>query len=101
MPIELQSVTFESQDPQRDAEFWGAILERPLENDAGGILLAGGHGQVGLRFVIGAAHGATMNRLHLHLTELQLPAASYAPTNSSAAAASSAVGSAFVGRSIR
>jgi catechol 2,3-dioxygenase-like lactoylglutathione lyase family enzyme len=69
MPIELHSVTFESPDPERDAEFWAAVLGRSSEIDAGGILLAGGHGQLGLRFAFGAAHGTAMNRLHLHLTE--------------------------------
>ncbi len=71
MTIALQSVTFLSQDPQRDAEFWGAVLNRPLERDGGGILLHGRSGQVGLRFAAGAAHGEEKNRLHLHLSDGQ------------------------------
>ncbi|MEO7720314.1 MAG: VOC family protein [Pseudolysinimonas sp.] len=69
MPVELQSVTFESPEPDRDATFWGGVLGRPFQPDAGGILLAGGQGQVGLRFTAGEAHGDVMNRLHLHLSE--------------------------------
>jgi hypothetical protein len=38
-------------------------------DDAGGWLLAGGRGQLGLRFAGGSAHGDAMNRLHLHLTD--------------------------------
>jgi hypothetical protein len=67
--IELQSVTFRSQNPQRDAEFWGAALNRPLESDGGGILLAGLSGQVGIGFAAGAPHGEEKNRLHLHLAD--------------------------------
>ncbi|MEO7721024.1 MAG: VOC family protein, partial [Pseudolysinimonas sp.] len=69
MPLELQSVTFESAEPERDAEFWAAVLGRSPQSDAGGILLAGAEGQLGLRFAHGAAHASDMNRLHLHLTE--------------------------------
>ncbi len=69
MTIEFQSVTFCSQDPQRDAEFWGAVLDRRPESDRGGILLAGHSGQVGLRFAAGAAHGERMNPLHIHLAD--------------------------------
>jgi len=69
MTIELQSVTFRSEDPQQDAQFWGAVLDRPLERDGSGILLAGGSGQVGLRFAAGARHGEEKNRLHLHLAD--------------------------------
>jgi hypothetical protein len=69
--IELESVTFRSQNPHRDAEFWGAMLNRPLHSDGGGILLAGEPGQVGLRFSAGAGHGEEKNRLHLHLSDGQ------------------------------
>ena len=70
MPIELQSVTFVSRDPERDAEFWGAILGRSGESDAGGTLLAGQGGQVGIRFAAGPSHGSARNPLHLHLSEV-------------------------------
>lgn len=69
MTLQLHSVTFGSPDPQRDAEFWGAVLDRPLQTDGDGILLAGTPTQVGLRFTRGAGHGSGMNRLHLHLTD--------------------------------
>jgi Glyoxalase-like domain len=69
MTIELQSVTFEAQDPRRAAEFWGAVLSRSLDPDSDGILLTGGPGQVGVRFVDGPPHGTEKNKLHLHLSE--------------------------------
>lgn len=69
MVVRFQSVTFESPDPERDAEFWRGILGRPLERDSGGILLAGAGGQAGIRFALGAAHGSARNRLHLHLSD--------------------------------
>ena len=69
MSPQLQSVTFESPDPERDAEFWGAVLGRSSESDVGGLLLPGSRGQLGIRFGAGAAHGAARNRLHLHLSD--------------------------------
>ncbi len=69
MTIEFQSVMFRSQDPQSQAEFWGAMLNRSLERDDGAILLAGQSGQVGLAFAAGARHGEEKNRLHLHLAD--------------------------------
>jgi Glyoxalase-like domain len=71
VPIELESVAFRSQNPQRDAEFWGAVLNRPLQSGGGGILLPGKSGQVGLRFSAGSGHGEEKNRLHLHLSDGQ------------------------------
>jgi hypothetical protein len=62
-------VRFRSQEPQRAAEFWGAMLNRRLESDDGEILLAGESGQVGLRFAPGAPHSEEQNRLHLHLAD--------------------------------
>lgn len=69
MALTLQSVTFRSPDPRRDAEFWGAVLARTPEPDGDGILLPGTATQVGLCFEAGAGHGAAKNRLHLHLTD--------------------------------
>jgi hypothetical protein len=69
MALTLQSVTFRSPDPGRDAEFWGAVLARTPEPDGDGILLSGTATQVGLRFEAGARHGGAKNRLHLHLTD--------------------------------
>ncbi len=69
MGIELQSLTFMSADPERDAEFWGAVLGRSPVTDVDGILLAGSDRQVGLRFVVGSSHGPDKNPIHLHLTD--------------------------------
>jgi len=69
MPLELQSVTFESPDPDRDAEFWATLLGRSPQPDAGAILLAGSNGQLGLRFAVGAARGPGSSRMHLHLSQ--------------------------------
>jgi len=60
---------FCSQNPQRAAEFWAAVLDRRLASDNRGILLPGESGQIGLRFAAGASHGEEMNRLHLHLAD--------------------------------
>ncbi|WP_213816867.1 VOC family protein [Glaciihabitans sp. dw_435] len=69
MAPELLAVTFRTPDPQRDAKFWGAVLDRRAETDRGGVVLAGGGGQVGLRFVAGPARGDKEPLLHLHLSE--------------------------------
>lgn len=69
MPLELQSVTFESPDPARDAEFWATVLGRSPLVDGDGILLPGSARQLGLRFAPGAAHGSERNRMHVHLSE--------------------------------
>ena len=67
--VELESVMFESPDPQRDASFWGSVLGRPLHGDEENLLLPGNGRQVGIRFAPGPGHGEGKNRLHLHLTE--------------------------------
>ncbi len=67
--MHLQSVTFESPDPERDAAFWASVLGRSPVEDSGGILLPGSPRQLGLCFTIGPAHGKEDNRLHLHLSE--------------------------------
>src|SRR5690554_3761167 len=69
MTIELQSVTFRSPTPREQAEFWAAVLNRPLQNVSDGILLPGESGQVALGFVHGAGHGTENNLLHLHLAD--------------------------------
>jgi hypothetical protein len=68
MSLDVHSVTFLSEAPERDATFWGAVLARSPRDDDGGLLLAGDARQVGLRFAAGAGHGALRNRLHLHLS---------------------------------
>ncbi|WP_162924946.1 VOC family protein [Mycetocola zhujimingii] len=70
MPITLQSVAFRSENPHRDADFWGAVLNRPVESDGGESFLRGEAGQVGIRFTSGPPHAEnTNNRLHLHLAD--------------------------------
>ena len=50
------------------AEFWGELLGREAIDEPGGVLLPGGEGQVGLRFVAASTQKVGLNRLHLHLT---------------------------------
>jgi glyoxalase superfamily protein len=69
MPLEFQSVTFTSPDPESDARFWAAVLDRSPAVDGDAILLAGEPGQVGIRFASGPPHRGRKNGLHLHLTE--------------------------------
>jgi hypothetical protein len=69
MTIELESVAFCSENPQSDAEFWGAVLDRQPERDRGELLLAGSSEQLSLRFALAARHREERNRLHLHLAD--------------------------------
>jgi hypothetical protein len=69
MTLAFMSVVFRSDDPQRDAEFWGAILGRSAERDGDELLLRGSSGQVGLAFARDVAHSGGQNRLHLHLAD--------------------------------
>ncbi|WP_091106382.1 VOC family protein [Micromonospora citrea] len=69
MISQLLTVTFDARDPVRLARFWAAMLHREVVEDAGGVLLPGEEGQLGLRFVPGAAEGVGPHRrMHLHLT---------------------------------
>jgi hypothetical protein len=72
MPSRLLSVTFEAHDPARPARFWAGLLDGEVAADAGGALLPGADGQVGLRFVAGPPPKVRPNRMHLHVTSAGL-----------------------------
>ncbi|MEQ4305618.1 VOC family protein [Plantactinospora sp. B6F1] len=62
------TVTFDAQDPARLARFWAGMLSREIVDGAGGPVLPGEDGQLGLRFVPSRAGRVGLNWLHLHLT---------------------------------
>lgn len=68
MSSHLVAVDFDAQDPAVEARFWGAVLDRPVQEHAGALLLAGDDTQVGLRFVPSTSVKTGQNRIHLHLT---------------------------------
>jgi hypothetical protein len=68
MSSTLVAVDFDAHRPAELARFWGAVLGRPVEEHAGGLLLAGDETQVGLRFVPSPTVKTLANRIHLHLT---------------------------------
>lgn len=68
MPVRLLSVTFDTREPARVAQFWAGLLGREVVEDAGGALLPGHDTQLGLRFIPSLSEKAGPNRLHLHLT---------------------------------
>ncbi|SBT39195.1 VOC family protein [Micromonospora auratinigra] len=67
MPSRTLTVDVAAHDPARLARFWADLLDRSVVAEAGGLLLPGGDGQVGLRFVAGEP-GPVPHYLHLHLT---------------------------------
>ena len=66
----LLAVTFDAQDPVRLAQFWASVLGREVLQDAGGWLLPGDDGQLGLRFVPGRQEQVGPNRMHVHLSSV-------------------------------
>ena len=72
MSSRLLTVTLEANEPARLAEFWAHLLGRQVVGEAGGSLLSGGNGQVGLRFVPSRSTRQGPNLLHLHLTSTTL-----------------------------
>lgn len=68
MPSTLVAVDFDAHRPAELARFWGSLLDRPVEERAGGLLLAGDETQVGLRLVESTTQKVLPNRIHLHLT---------------------------------
>lgn len=68
MSSTLVAVDFDAHDPAALARFWGGLLDRPVGERGGGLLLAGDDAQVGLRFVTSATEKLGRNRIHLHLT---------------------------------
>lgn len=68
MSARLVAVTFDADDPERLAPFWGALLDREPVADRGGAFLPAYDGQVGLRFAPGGGERDGPGRMHLHLT---------------------------------
>ncbi|SDP22396.1 hypothetical protein SAMN04489867_1781 [Pedococcus dokdonensis] len=68
MSSTLVALDLDAHDPAALAQFWGSLLARPVQERAGGHLLAGGDTQVGLRFVASDSTKVGPNRTHLHLT---------------------------------
>jgi predicted enzyme related to lactoylglutathione lyase len=68
MSSTLVAVDFDARRPAELAGFWGSVLDRPVVERAGGLLLEGDETQVGLRFVASPTEKAGPNRIHLHLT---------------------------------
>ena len=61
--LSLLAVSFDAQDPDRLAQFWGSLLGRSVDEGT----------QIGLRFVSSEAEKTAPNRVHLHLTSDSLP----------------------------
>jgi catechol 2,3-dioxygenase-like lactoylglutathione lyase family enzyme len=72
MLSQLLTVTFDAQDAARLAQFWADLLGREVVEDAGGALLPGEGGQLGLRFAPSHSAKVGPNRMHLHLTSASL-----------------------------
>lgn len=66
----LLAVTYDAQDATSLAGFWAELLQREALPDAGGVLLPGGEGQLGLRLVDHDAPPQPRHRAHLHLTSV-------------------------------
>lgn len=69
MGCELVAITLDATDPERHAAFWSALLDRPVEPHADGLLLPGPDAEVGLRtqHTVRAVPPGR-HRTHLHLT---------------------------------
>ena len=65
-------VAFDAHDPARLAQFWGDVLGRIVQDDAGAALIPGGETQLSLRFVPGSAEKIGPNCMHPHLTSADL-----------------------------
>jgi catechol 2,3-dioxygenase-like lactoylglutathione lyase family enzyme len=63
----LIAVTYGTPDPAFLARFWAAMLGREPVADAGGVLLPGEDGQIGMRFAADDAPSRRPHRMHLHL----------------------------------
>jgi predicted enzyme related to lactoylglutathione lyase len=67
MGSRLIAVTYDTPDPALLARFWATMLGREPVADAGGVLLPGDDGQLGLRFAADEAPPHRQHRMHLHL----------------------------------
>ena len=65
-------MALDARDADRVAAFWASLLDRSVAHDAGGALVAGADGQLGLRFVPQRGEEAGPNRMHLHLTSVDI-----------------------------
>jgi catechol 2,3-dioxygenase-like lactoylglutathione lyase family enzyme len=72
MRPQLLAVVFEASNPAEPARFWAGLLGREVIEDADGVLLPGGDGQLGLRFVPGRPGELGANEMHLHVTSADL-----------------------------
>ncbi|MBB2891487.1 VOC family protein [Flexivirga oryzae] len=70
MSVRLFAITFGAQDPSHEADFWSAVLDRPVgPDDRGGVQLpVTNAGQPLIRFVPRAEPKTTPNRGHFDLT---------------------------------
>jgi predicted enzyme related to lactoylglutathione lyase len=68
MPSRLRALAFDAADPVLPAQFWGAVLDRPVVEEPDGLLLPGDETQTGLRFVASDSAKVGLNSVHLHLT---------------------------------
>lgn len=68
MPLRLVAVTLDAPDPDGQAVFWAALLDRDPVHDAASLLLPGSPAQVGLRLVPGGHGHPGRERVHLHVT---------------------------------
>lgn len=64
----LVAVTYDTQDPDALARFWGGMLGREPVDHAGAVMLPGTGTQLGLRFLRDDAEPYHRHRMHLHLS---------------------------------
>ena len=68
MPVVLRSAAFAADHATAAAGFWARLLDRPVVDEAHGVLVPGDDTQLGLRFVPRPAPRTGPDRMHLHLT---------------------------------
>jgi hypothetical protein len=67
MTVRLVAVVFDARDPATVGTFWARLLDRPILEEAGGVLLPGDERQIGLRFERAGTARVGRDRLHLHV----------------------------------
>jgi hypothetical protein len=72
MPCRLLAATFEVGSPVRVAQFWATMLGRDVVETAAIALLSGDTAQLGLAFAPSRTEKSGANRMHLHLTSVDL-----------------------------
>ncbi len=68
MPVVLRSAAFAADHATAAAGFWARLLDRPVVDEAHGVLVPGDDTQLGLRFVPRPAPRTGPDRMHLHVT---------------------------------